>query len=111
MIELEEVPPPKKAPIDQIAETMGLVNGLKVERNQFNPFRCASCGSFIKKGEWTVLVPYGVRYGDDAKDVEEAARLSAFNGHFTSWCLSCAPKKPRLERIKSGQIKWWEVWK
>lgn len=31
--ELEEVPPPAQVPVHQIAETLGLVEGLSAERN------------------------------------------------------------------------------
>lgn len=110
-VKLEEVPPPKTAPIDQIGETMGLVDGLRPERNQYGRFRCGNCSRWVQDGEWSVSVPDGVKSSDSAEDVKEMARLGAYNGNFTSWCLSCAPKKPRIERIKTGQVKWWQFWK
>lgn len=84
-----EVPPPTVAPVHQIAETLGLCDGLRAERNT-HQYRCGQCHQMQQNGAWGVWVPDGVRVGDPSWSVTESARRNAYNGTFTTWCLDCA---------------------
>lgn len=95
----EPVPPPDHAPVDEIGETLGLCDGLRAKRGE-RMYRCAQCGVMQEPNAWQVWVPDRVRKNDPDWAVTEAARLNAFNGHFSAWCLSCAPKKPKAAKGK-----------
>lgn len=93
----EPVPPPAKAPVQELAESLGVCVGLRVEKSLGGQWRCACCSRMQPAGTWLVWVPDSVRRGDPSWSVTEAARVNAFNGHSSGWCLSCAPKTPRPE--------------
>lgn len=93
---LHEVPPPKEVPVQDEAERLGLVRGLRVSPAQGDMWRCAECSRMQKPDAPMVWVPDGVRKGDPEWSVTEACRRSAFNGHFGGWCVRCAPKASSL---------------
>lgn len=98
-----EVPPPAKAPVDEIAALLGLCSGLRAERN--SQYRCASCSKMQPDGSWLIWVSDSVRRGDPAWSVTEAARRNAFNGHSSGWCLACAQSlTPRPAAVYVGPI-------
>ena len=107
--ELVEVPPPQKAPVQDIAETLGLVNGLRAHRSD-DQFRCAECSKMQPNGSWMVWVPDGTGRSDPAWSVEERCRQNAWNGESSGWCLACAPKAPKasvasvFEKIRNGEL-------
>lgn len=86
-----EVPPPAKAPVQDIAETLGLCAGLKAERSR-SQYRCAACDKMQPGSTWLVWVPDSVMITDPVWSVIEAGRLNARNGSHSGWCLSCALK-------------------
>ncbi len=97
-----EVPPPDAAPVHSRARELGLPDGLRVEVSGYQ-WRCASCNEMQPNGSEQVWVPASVRSKDPAWSVTEAARLNAWNGDFSAWCVHCAsgfqqkhrpPKKP-----------------
>lgn len=88
-----QVPPPERARVHQIGETLGLCTGLRAERSD-RQFRCNACRQMQPHGAWLVWVPDSVRPGDPGWSVEEAARLNYLNGHSSGWCFECAPKAP-----------------
>lgn len=94
-VRFEEVPPPENAPVHQIAETLGVANGLRAERAIRGQWRCGCCSKMQPDKSWQVWVPDSVRRGDPVWSVTEAARRGAYNGGWTAWCLSCAPKAPK----------------
>lgn len=104
-LRLVQVPPPPSAPVDAEGERLGLVRGLRAETYP-RQYRCGQCDRMQHSGSICVQVPDHVRKNDPAWAVEEACRVSAFNGSFTGWCLSCAPKaanrKPGLLRRLLG---------
>lgn len=90
-VNLEEVPPPDRAPIDQISETLGLVPGLKAKRSS-GGWRCCECSTMQPDNAWEVWVPDGVRKSDAPAVITEHCRVNAYNGEFSAWCIKCAPK-------------------
>lgn len=87
----EEVPPPSKARVDQIAESYGLCDGLRVEvRN--DQYRCGNCSEMQPNKSPLIWVPDSVRMGDPVLSVVEACRRNAYNGSSGGWCLKCAKK-------------------
>ena len=112
-ITLEPVPPPKEALIEQIAETIGLVRGLRVEKNR-SACRCGICSAWIRIGEALVWIPDFIGHDAPHEAITEAARKMAYNGMWSGCCVKCAPKYSRKERIACGlpvQNRWWEFWK
>lgn len=113
----KEVPPPARAPVHQIAETLGLCAGLRVERAE-GSFRCACCHLFEAPYEWMVWVPDSVRQGDHIAVVVEKARLNAFNGQESAWCIKCAlsfkegklPEKKTEETVTQLKKPWYRFW-
>lgn len=89
-----QAPPPKKAPVQDIAETLGLCAGLRAERRS-DQWRCANCSKMQPVNSWLVWVPDSVRCGDEEWAVVEECRRNAYNGHNSGWCLKCAPKASR----------------
>lgn len=103
-----EVPPPVVAPTDQFAETLGLLQGLRAEKKSYR-FRCANCSTMQQSGSWLVWVPDSVMKNDDAEEVIEQCRQSAYNGSGSGWCLPCAKglgKSPLRVRIKHILFGW-----
>lgn len=94
-LEFRQAPPPRSAIIDENAESLLLIPGLRAEPRHRH-FRCASC--YKMRTGWLVWVPDGISPKDIARDVTEACRLSAFNGSGSGWCLKCAQSfsKPAL---------------
>lgn len=90
--ELIKVQPPNETTIDPIGETIGLCYGLKTERSM-GQFRCAECNRMQPAGSLIVWIPHTVKSSDSEWSITEAARQNTYNGKFTSWCRSCAPKK------------------
>lgn len=89
-----EVPPPKVAPLDTTAESLGLARGLKAEKSD-HQYRCANCRRMQKNGSWLVWVSDSVRITDPLWSITETERTNAFNGCGSGWCLSCARKLVR----------------
>lgn len=89
---MEEVPPPREAPVQNEAEQLGLCRGLRAEKSRFGQWRCSCCHKMQREGDWQVWVPDSVMRGDPEWSVTEAARQNAWNGHLSAWCLKCAPK-------------------
>jgi hypothetical protein len=87
-----EVPPPAQAPVDPVAAGQGLATGLKWERLSGGRSRCACCGCDIPSGGVIVWVPDGVHRTMTEAQVTELCRLNALNGHWSGWCLQCAPR-------------------
>lgn len=85
------VPPPDAAPVQDLADTLGLAPGLRVEED-WGQFRCACCKRMQPRGSYLVWVPDGVERGDPAWSVTEECRRSAFNGSGSGWCLGCAKR-------------------
>lgn len=117
--EFTAVPPPETAPIQQEAEELLLLPGLRAVRSR-DTFRCGNYrhGRMQKPGSWLVWVPDSVQPGDPAWSVTEAARRNAYNGMLSGWCLDCAQRlsglraaspidsiigKPASKRLRS----WW----
>jgi hypothetical protein len=100
-LRFEQVEPPSTAPLDDNAEDLLLLPGLRAEPRD-RQFRCAACSRMQPTGSWLVWVPDGVRKTDPAWSVTEACRLSAFNGHGSGWCLKCAQSfcRPSLNLIR-----------
>lgn len=94
-VTFQHVPPPKEPPWHEIGETLGLCRGLRSEKSRNGQWRCAQCGQMQRAESWLIWVPDGVRKSDPAWSVTEAARVTAYNGHKSGWCLSCAPKAPK----------------
>ena len=102
MLQFEEVPPPSKVPVQQEAERLGLLPGLRVDSDRAGGWRCAHCGTYQLNGAQLVWVPDSVNYADSAEAIREICRRSAYNGCGSGWCLSCAKKLGRrsiLNRI------------
>jgi hypothetical protein len=85
------IPPPSVAPRNSRGETLDLVQGLNVSAS-IRQFRCGNCHKMQPTGSEQVWVPDGVAKDDPAWSVEESCRISAYNGHFSAWCVRCAPK-------------------
>jgi hypothetical protein len=98
------VDPPDHAPVHEIAETLGVVDGPRAERSD-SQYRCTTCSKMQLKGSWMIWVPDGVQEGDCEESIIEAARENAYNGMFSGWCLKCAPKKARSSK------HWYEFWR
>lgn len=88
---LKQVAPPEKAPVQALADRLGLCAGLRAEESK-SSFRCSDCFRIQPSGSTMVWVPDGVCRGDPAWSVTEAARRNAYNGHASGWCLRCAAK-------------------
>lgn len=95
---LEQVPPPDTAPVFPKARDLGLADGLRVEVSN-SQYRCGECWKMQPRDSLSVWVPDGVRKGDPVWSVTESCREYAYNGSFTSWCVSCAKS---LSAGKSG---------
>lgn len=102
--ELRQVPPPRTAPVDEAADRLGLVRGLRVKVAP-RQYRCGCCGAMQPAGAEEVWVPDGMRRTDPAWSIEEACRLSANNGSFTAWCLGCAPKAEAPKHAEEVRAK------
>lgn len=96
-----EVPPPAQAPIQTRAQELGLPAGLRVETDR-SQWRCANCHMMQPGGSEQVWVPDGVCAGDPEWSVTEAARLGAYNGDSSAWCLRCARKFSGRSTITTG---------
>jgi hypothetical protein len=86
---MQEVPPPTTAPVDDIAETLGLCDGLRPWKADHQS-RCSNCDQMQRSNSWMVWVPDSVKSSDPDWSVTEACRLNAYNGHSSGWCLKCA---------------------
>lgn len=111
---LTPAPPPAEAPIQPEADAAGLIAGLRVGRSggRGGPYRCSACHKLVTADVPSVMVPDGVRIGDDSAAVTEVCRRSAFNGHFSGWCLPCAKKlsgKPSLPEWMPSKSVWRRV--
>jgi hypothetical protein len=102
-----QTPPPKEVPVQEIAETLGLVAGLRAEKKR-GGWRCGHCSEYqVGDNVWQVWVPDTVRIGDSAAAVSDQCRRYARNGDFTGWCLKCAkslgrdPFRNSIEAIKN----------
>jgi hypothetical protein len=82
------VPPPAEVPVDQIAETLGLLPGLRAEKDRSGG-RCGNCHQF-RTDAWLIWVPDTASLSDSAQSISEQCRMNAFNGHSSGWCLQCA---------------------
>lgn len=111
--QFREVAPPERAPVHQIAETLGLCDGLSAERAK-SQFRCANCDQMQCAGSWQVWVPDGVRKADPLWSVTETARRRALNGSWSGWCFDCAPKQAitvrSQKRVESAWTQWLGFW-
>lgn len=87
---MEPVPPPKQAPSYPESEKLGLLPGLRAEKSRHGQWRCAECQRMQPNDSWQVWVPDGVCNRDPGWSITEACRVSAYNGHLSAWCLSCA---------------------
>jgi hypothetical protein len=92
---MNEVPPPKEVPVQEQAHQLGLCAGLRVEERAHGQWRCGQCGKMQPANSWQVWVPDSVRKGDPDWSISEAARLNAYNGESSAWCLDCAPKQSK----------------
>jgi hypothetical protein len=86
-----EAPPPKKALEYQRSIDLGLLPFLRVEDSR-DMYRCAQCHAMQRPKSPQVWVTEGVSMGDPVWSIAEASRQSAYNGHASAWCLSCARK-------------------
>jgi hypothetical protein len=91
-IQFVQVPPPKKAPVQSLAASLGLIDGLRAEKVR-GDFRCVRCNNMRRN--WLVWVPDGITRRDRGWMVTEACRVSAHNGLSGGWCLACARKLGR----------------
>lgn len=78
--------------LKQIERPVGIMNGLRYEDN-CGGYRCANCGQMQPPHSGMVYVPDGILKSDPAWAVKEAIQRTRFNGHFSGWCLKCAPKE------------------
>jgi hypothetical protein len=99
------VSPPDKVPVDELAKSYGLVDGLKCEVSR-SSYRCAECSEMQRAESLEVWVPDGILLGDPAWSVSEKAREMAYNGNFSAWCMECAQKLGVNKKRKS--IVLWE---
>lgn len=89
-VEMKEVLPPKIVPIEQIAETLGLVAGLRAQKGT-GGWRCSHCNAYqTAELSWTVWVPDSVNASDSAEAIADQCRRNAYNGCSSAWCLKCA---------------------
>lgn len=103
--ELVEVLPPAEAPVQELAASMGLIDGLRAQRTD-REFCCASCFKMSVQG-WQVWVPDRVRREDAPASVTEQCRRRAFNGSFSAWCVSCAQSfAPAAPLRQMGWVDW-----
>ena len=89
-IKLEPVPPPERTPTNQIGETLGLLPGLRPERQRGTSWRCSCCREWRKSGDWIVWVPDWTTLDMPLDVVQERIRANFYNGGSSGWCLSCA---------------------
>lgn len=103
---LEEVPPPKTAPVQDRARELGLPDGLKVETpRDSRQWRCCSCSRMQRPNSEQVWVPDGVLPGDPAWSVTETCRQNAYNGNYSAWCLKCAKSLGGVANAVSTSIE------
>lgn len=103
--QLVPVPPPTKAPVQDIAETLDLVDGLEVEKAGAGGWRCDNCSRYqTDPGAWQVWVPDSVMPHDRGDEVTEQCRSMAYNGEFSAWCLPCARKLGRSKRLREMAV-------
>lgn len=95
-----EVPPPAAAPVQVRAKELGLLDGLRVEPARHDQWRCAECHAMQSSGAEQVWVPDGVERGMSAQAVTEMARLGAFNGGASAWCVPCARTIGKRHQIR-----------
>jgi hypothetical protein len=108
-LELTPVPPPPEPPHYAAARDLGIPPCLRAEARDY-AFRCAHCHQRAKPGTPIVWVPDGAT---SRANLEEEARLNAYNGEHSGWCLPCARKKfgevtlisPRVTRWIAGVKK------
>src|SRR4051812_25106999 len=89
-LQFTEVPPPKEVPVQQEAENLGLLAGLRVDDRSSGGWRCSNCSEYQKDGAKLIWVPDSVNYADSAEAIKDICRRSAYNGCGSGWCLSCA---------------------
>jgi len=99
-LQFEMVPPPVKAPVQPLAASLDLVQGLRVEKSGHSQWRCSCCSQMQKPGSLQVWVPDSVCRGDPEWSVTEACRENAYNGFHSGWCIKCAPKAGKRHRAK-----------
>jgi hypothetical protein len=110
-LEMKMVSPPEKAPVQSLAASLGLVRGLRVE-TAHRQYRCEACSRMQPRGSYEVWVPDWTQRNDPAWAIEERCRESAYNGSWTAWCLSCAPKAPRPPRSADQRVSLWaRLWR
>lgn len=97
---MEQVPPPAEVNEQPTAASLGLVRGLRVEKN-YSQYRCANCSKMQPNGSILVWVSDGIRTSDPGWAITENERAKAYNGSGSGWCLRCA------QRL--GQ-PWWKFW-
>lgn len=100
----EETPPPRSTPIDPLAKSLGLVDGLRAIYST-GGWRCAICDKWQNPGSIEVWVPDGLNKSSERRLFTEMSRLYANNGYFSAWCMKCAPRivpsASLLSRIKA----------
>jgi hypothetical protein len=100
MNEWSPVPPPETIAADPNAERLGLPRGLEAVTSH-DQYRCYNCRKMQPRGSVVVYVPDSVLEGDPAWSVTEAARLNAYNGSGSGWCVKCAQN---LNRSDEGEL-------
>lgn len=101
-LQMEEVPPPATLKSDELADSLGLAHGLSAEQAP-GGWRCTHCSRFQRDAGIMVWVPDAVKMGDSPEAIYEVARLNAYNGSASGWCLACALKLSR-------GVPWWKFW-
>lgn len=88
----EEVPPPETVPVQDRAQRLGLLDGLRAEDRE-GGWRCSSCNKY-QTGDKTLMVwvPDNVKRTDSTEEIKDMCRRSAYNGTSSGWCVSCAKK-------------------
>jgi hypothetical protein len=90
-IRMQETPPPKEIPVDEAAQCLGLIAGLRAEQDHHGG-RCANCHTYEVGPRWLIWVPDSVQLGDSVAAISDQCRCNAFNGYFSGWCLKCAKR-------------------
>lgn len=99
-VRLVPVAPPTKAPSHPKAIELGLLDCLTV-RNATSSHKCGRCAGDVIEGSPSVWVPDGVSLAHSREAIIEQCRLTAYNGHSTSWCVKCAKKLGAKDRPRS----------
>jgi hypothetical protein len=105
----ERVPPPPEVAEQPEAKRLGLIRGLRAEKADRGPYRCAECHGWIRDGETTVLVPDSVNMGTPPDIITEMCRRNAYNGTGSFWCLPCA-KRLGAPHFSDPLASPWSFW-